>query len=72
MMTELRTLDMIDLDRRALRAAGRVIASRWPDTLSSCDPGAVFNLAVPVPANATDFERLLGLLGRNPSWTPPC
>lgn len=55
-----------------LAANALAIASRWPDTPNSRGPGAAFNTRVPVPTDATNFERLLGLLGRSPSWAPPC
>jgi uncharacterized protein (TIGR03086 family) len=55
-----------------LAAAALAIASQWPDTPNSRGPGAAFTTRVPVPADAPDFERLLGLLGRSPSWAPPC
>ena len=53
-----------------LIAAALAIASRWPDTPDSRGPGAAFNSRVSVSTDAPDFERLLGLLGRSPSWVP--
>ncbi|NUW41884.1 TIGR03086 family metal-binding protein [Nonomuraea rhodomycinica] len=55
-----------------LVAAGLAVAARVPDTPKSRGPGAAFDARVPVPGDAPDFERLLGLLGRSPSWTAPC
>jgi uncharacterized protein (TIGR03086 family) len=55
-----------------LATAALVIALRWPDTPNSRGPGAAFNTRVSVPTDATDFGRLLGLLGRSPLWVPPC
>lgn len=55
-----------------LVAGALAIASRWPDTPNSRGPGAAFDIRVPVAADAPGFERLLGLLGRSPSWAPPC
>ncbi|MGW7483312.1 TIGR03086 family metal-binding protein [Nonomuraea muscovyensis] len=48
------------------------IASEWPDTPGFRGLGAPFGTRVPVRADATDFDRLLGLLGRSPAWTPSC
>jgi uncharacterized protein (TIGR03086 family) len=55
-----------------LITAALAIASRWPDTPDSRGPGAAFNTRVAVSTDAPDFERLLGLLGRSPSWVPSC
>ncbi|MEV0231853.1 TIGR03086 family metal-binding protein [Nonomuraea sp. NPDC050786] len=55
-----------------LVAAALAMASRWPDTPKSRGPGAAFDTRVPVPDDAPDFQRLLGLLGRDPSWAAPC
>jgi uncharacterized protein (TIGR03086 family) len=55
-----------------LVASALAIASRWPDTPDSRGPGAAFDSRVPVPADAPDFHRLLGLLGRSSTWNRPC
>ncbi|GAA3182550.1 TIGR03086 family metal-binding protein [Nonomuraea roseoviolacea] len=55
-----------------LVAAGLAVAARVPDTPASRGPGAAFDARVPVPGDAPDFQRLLGLLGRSPSWAAPC
>ncbi|MEV0201175.1 TIGR03086 family metal-binding protein [Nonomuraea sp. NPDC050691] len=55
-----------------LVAAGMAVAARVPDTPKSRGPGAAFDTRVPVPGDAPDFQRLLGLLGRSPSWAASC
>ncbi|MEV0379552.1 TIGR03086 family metal-binding protein [Nonomuraea sp. NPDC050643] len=55
-----------------LAGSALAIASRWPDTSKTRGPGAAFGARVPVPGDAPDFERLLALLGRHPSWQAPC
>ncbi|NUW31963.1 TIGR03086 family protein [Nonomuraea sp. SMC257] len=55
-----------------LVAAGLAVAARIPDTPKSRGPGAAFDTRVPVPDDAPDFQRVLALLGRSPSWTAPC
>ncbi|GAA3606111.1 TIGR03086 family metal-binding protein [Nonomuraea rosea] len=55
-----------------LAESALAIAARWPDTSKTRGPGAAFGTRVPVPGDAPDFERLLGLLGRTPSWDAPC
>ena len=42
------------------------MAQRWPQT--SWGPGAPFAHRVPVPEDASAQDRLLGFLGRSPSW----
>lgn len=54
-----------------LTAAALAIALRWPDTPNSRGPDAAFDTRVSVSADAPAFERLLGLLGRSPSWVRP-
>jgi hypothetical protein len=44
------------------------IASAWPKT---GERRRQYGRRVRVPAGASGFTRLLGLLGRSPSWTPP-
>jgi uncharacterized protein (TIGR03086 family) len=51
-----------------LTATGLKFASRWPDTPATRGPGAPFGPRVAVPDDAPPFDRLLGLLGRPPSW----
>ena len=51
-----------------LAAGALAIASRWPRTGQR---RREFGRRVGVPAGASDFTRLLGLLGRSPSWRPP-
>jgi uncharacterized protein (TIGR03086 family) len=51
-----------------LAAGALAIASGWPRTGQR---RREFARRVRVPADASDFARLLGLLGRSPSWTPP-
>jgi uncharacterized protein (TIGR03086 family) len=51
-----------------LASSALAIASRWPNM------GArrrLYGRHVAVTTGASDFTRLLGLLGRSPSWTPP-
>ncbi len=52
-----------------LTATALKFASRWPDTPQTRGPGAPFGPRIDVPAGAPPFDRLLGLLGRSPSWT---
>ncbi|MFL6145677.1 MAG: TIGR03086 family metal-binding protein [Labedaea sp.] len=42
------------------------MAQRWPET--SWGPGAPFAYPVPVPEDAPAQDRLVGFLGRSPSW----
>jgi uncharacterized protein (TIGR03086 family) len=53
-------------DELATRALA--IAAGWPGTGWRRQ---VFGRRVPVPADASDLTRLLGLLGRSPAWKPP-
>ncbi|MDP9869557.1 MULTISPECIES: TIGR03086 family metal-binding protein [Streptosporangium] len=53
-------------------AVALAIASRWADAPGLRGPGGPFGVRVPVPADVSDFERLLGLLGRSPAWAPSC
>ncbi|MGO4747503.1 TIGR03086 family metal-binding protein [Streptomyces sp. 2MCAF27] len=54
-----------------LTAAALRVAEQVPD--QGRGPGAAFEQRVPSPADATPHHRLLGLLGRVPSWTGrPC
>jgi uncharacterized protein (TIGR03086 family) len=55
-----------------LTESALAIASRWSDTSKTRGPGAAFDIRSPVPDDAPDFERLLGLLGRSPSGEAPC
>jgi uncharacterized protein (TIGR03086 family) len=56
----------------ALCLAGLAIAGRWPDTPATwgTGPSSPFRPRVPVPADAPAYQRLMGLLGRDPQWTP--
>ncbi|TWD79169.1 uncharacterized protein (TIGR03086 family) [Kribbella amoyensis] len=47
------------------------LARRIPDTEASRGPGAAFERGVKVSGEATDFEILLALLGRDPAWVSP-
>ncbi|TDV56501.1 TIGR03086 family metal-binding protein [Actinophytocola oryzae] len=51
-----------------LASAALHIVARWPRTGRRTRE---FARPVTVPATAPDFARLLGTLGRSPSWTPP-
>ncbi|MEV0144906.1 MULTISPECIES: TIGR03086 family metal-binding protein [unclassified Nonomuraea] len=55
-----------------LVASALTTASLWPDTSKTRGPGAAFDSRVPVAADAPAFQRLLGLLGRSPSWAASC
>ncbi|WP_329088157.1 MULTISPECIES: TIGR03086 family metal-binding protein [unclassified Streptosporangium] len=55
-----------------LAGSALAVAARWPDTSQTRGPGAAFGVRVPVPGDAPDFERLLSLLGRSPSWQASC
>lgn len=48
-----------------------VLARKIPDTDANRGPGAAFERSVKVPGDASDFDQLLGLLGRNPDWVSP-
>jgi uncharacterized protein (TIGR03086 family) len=50
-----------------LVSSALAIAGGWPKT---GERRREFGRRVAVPADASDFTRLLGLLGRSPSWTP--
>ncbi|MFK4086889.1 TIGR03086 family metal-binding protein [Kribbella sp. NPDC020789] len=45
------------------------LARRIPDTDSARGPGAAFERSFKVSGTASQFEQLLGLLGRNPEWS---
>jgi hypothetical protein len=47
------------------------LARRIPDTDAIRGPGAAFERSVKVPGDASKFDQLLGLLGRNPDWVSP-
>jgi uncharacterized protein (TIGR03086 family) len=51
-----------------LASSALAIASGWPKT---DERRRQYGRRVAVAAGASDFTRLLGLLGRSPSWTPP-
>ncbi len=53
-------------DPAAVRACADMVGDRAgaPD-----EPDAIFGPAVPVPAEAPPFDRLLGQTGRDPRWT---
>lgn len=51
-----------------MASAALAIASGWPRTDQR---RREFSRRVAVPTDASDFTRLLGLLGRSPSWRPP-
>lgn len=53
-----------------LVAVALSMVSRYPDTPEVRGPGAPFGPKVEVPADAPPLARLVGLLGRSPSWTP--
>ena len=56
------------LDEQAC-AAVLAIGSGWPpDSPAIWGPGAAFGLRVAVPADAPVADRMLGFLGRSPSW----
>jgi uncharacterized protein (TIGR03086 family) len=47
------------------------MARRIPDTDEHRGPGAAFERSIKVRGDASDFETLLGLVGRNPDWVSP-
>lgn len=53
-----------------LAAAALTIASRWPIPPEARGPRAAFDREVPTGADAAPFDRLLGLVGRDPAWSP--
>ncbi len=55
-----------DLVEQALALARKI-----PDTDTARGPGAAFERSVKVPGDASEFDQLLGLLGRNPDWVSP-
>lgn len=57
-----------DLDEESCREVLR-IAAKWPQGHPEIwGPGAPFGHPVPVPPRAPAADRMLGLLGRSPSW----
>lgn len=53
-----------------LAAAALAIAGRWPIPPEARGPEAAFDRQVPTGERAGDLDRLLGLVGRDPAWTP--
>jgi uncharacterized protein (TIGR03086 family) len=53
-----------------LVAAALSMVSRYPDSPEVRGPGAPFGPKLPVPDDAPPLDRLVGLLGRSPSWAP--
>jgi uncharacterized protein (TIGR03086 family) len=47
------------------------VARRVPDTDTNRGPGFAFDRSVKIPGGASDFDQLLGLLGRHPDWVSP-
>jgi uncharacterized protein (TIGR03086 family) len=47
------------------------VARRVPDTDANRGPGFAFEHRVKLPGNVSDFDQLLGLLGRHPDWVSP-
>ncbi|WP_158882541.1 TIGR03086 family metal-binding protein [Amycolatopsis anabasis] len=48
-----------------------LFAEKIPADPETRGPDASFDLVVPVGADASELERLLGLVGRSPGWAPP-
>jgi uncharacterized protein (TIGR03086 family) len=52
--------------------AGIAIARRWPNTEATWGgPESPFQRRIDVPDDARPYQRLMGLLGRDPGWRPP-
>jgi uncharacterized protein (TIGR03086 family) len=52
-------------------AAALAMTEQIPDDESREKPGASFAHALPAPADADPWTRVLTLLGRDPAWQPP-
>jgi uncharacterized protein (TIGR03086 family) len=52
-----------------LASAALGLARQIPDTPQTRGPGGPFGQPVQVPETASDYDRLLGIVGRDPAWT---
>ncbi|GAB3436297.1 TIGR03086 family metal-binding protein [Actinophytocola sediminis] len=65
--------DLAAATGRHLRVDERIVAAVHESTAAMAEQGrsyGVFGAEIPVPADATPLDRVLGLSGRDPAWTP--
>ncbi|MEU9833299.1 TIGR03086 family metal-binding protein [Streptosporangium sp. NPDC048047] len=66
-----RSLDLPFAPDADLVEAAWPIALAVPDGEGRLAPGSAFRPGLAVPADASRFEVILGMLGRSPDWRPP-